>query len=296
MPVAQPLDAGVGVALLGHQGLEGHFLVADHRLALPQPFVQGAPTQRRQGRLELALARLVFLVLLGCLGLPVQPFELALQLLAQIGQARQVFLGTPNTVLGLAAALLVLGDAGRFLDEVAQLLGLGLDQLGDHALLDDRVAARPKAGAEEDVGDVPTAALGAVEVVGVLRLAGHLAADGNLRVRRVLADQGVVAVVEDQLDARLADRLAAGGAVEDDIGHRLATQVLGRAFAHHPAHRVDDVRLAATVGPDHRGHVAGEVDRGRVDERLESGQADAFQAHGRSEARLATTSSQLRLQ
>ncbi len=137
MTVAQAFDAGIGTALLGHQGLEGHLLVTDHLLAAADLLVQGLPAQRQQLSLELTLLGLVFLVLLRGLGLPVQALELALQLLAQVGQARQVFLGAADAILGLATALLVLGDAGGFLDEVAQFLGLGLDQLADHALLDD---------------------------------------------------------------------------------------------------------------------------------------------------------------
>ena len=279
MPVAQTLDAGIGTALLGHQRLEGHFLIADHRLTVADLLVQRLPPERGQLGLELTLLGLVFLIFLGGLGLTMQAFELALQLLAQVGQARQVLVGAADAALGLAAALLVLGDTGGFLDEVAQILGLGLDQLADHALLDDRVAARPEARAEEDVGNVAAPALGAVEEIGVLSVAGHPAADGDFGKGRVLAHQRVVAVVEDQLDGGLGHRLAGVGAVEDDIGHRLAAQVLRRAFAHHPAYGVDDVGLAAAVGPDHRRHVAGKVDRGRIDEGLEARQLDAFEAH-----------------
>ncbi len=188
-------------------------------------------------------------------------------------------MGAAYAVFGLAAAFLVLGDAGRFLDKVTQVLGLGFDQLGDHALFDDRIAARAQAGAEEDIGNVATAALGAVEEVAVLAVARDFAADGDFRVGRVFADQGAVGVVEHQLDAGLAHWLAAGGAVEDDVGHRLAAQVLGRALAHHPADGVDDVRLAATIGPDHRRHITGEVHRGRVDEGFEPRQFDALEPH-----------------
>jgi len=279
MAVTQALDGSVGTALLGHQRLESDFLVADHLLAAADLLVQGLPAQGQQLGLELTLLGLVFLVLLRRLSLTVQAFELALQLLAQVGQARQVLLGAADTVLGLATALLVLGDAGGFLDEIAQLLGLGLDQLADHALLDDRVAARPQTGAEEDIGDIAATALGAVEEIGVLPVTGDPAADGNLGEGGVFAHQRVVAVVEDQLDGGLGHRLARVGAVEDDVGHRLAAQVLRRTFAHHPAHGVDDVGLAATVGPDHRRHVAGKAHRRRIDEGLEAGQLDAFQAH-----------------
>src|SRR5690606_4473435 len=139
-----------------------------------------------------------------------------------------------------------------------------LDQLGDHALFDDRVAARPQTGAQEDVGDVAAPAFGAVQKVGVLRVAGHPAADGDFPVAGVFAAQGAIGIVENQLDAGLRHRLAGVGAIEDDVGHRLAAQVLGRAFAHDPAHGVDDVGFAAAVRPDHGRHVAGEIGRAHV--------------------------------
>ncbi|CAM5576979.1 hypothetical protein SSTU70S_02917 [Stutzerimonas stutzeri] len=279
MTVTQALDAGVGIALLGHQRLEGNLLIADELLALPHLLIQCLPAQGRQLRFELTLLGLVLLILFRRLRLAMQAFELALQFLAQVSQARQVLVSTTDAVLRLATALLVLGNAGRFLDEVAQVLRLGLDQLGDHSLLDDRVAARAEPGAEKDVGNVAPAAFGAVEEVGVLPVAGNAAADGNFGEGRVLAGQAAVGVVEDQLDARLRHRLAGVRAVEDDVRHRLAAQVLRRAFTHHPAHGVDDVGLAAAVRPNHRRHVAGKAHRGGVDEGFEAGEFDAFQSH-----------------
>jgi hypothetical protein len=54
----------------------------------------------------------------------------------------------------------------------------------------------------------------------------------------------------------------------------LAAQMLGGTLAHHPAHGVDDVGLAAAVGADDRAQIAGEIDGGGVHERLEPGQFD----------------------
>ncbi|MNX42484.1 hypothetical protein D3C86_729080 [compost metagenome] len=188
-------------------------------------------------------------------------------------------MGAADAVFGLAAALFIFRDAGRFFDEVAQVFRLGFDQLGDHPLLDDRVTARAQTGAEEDIGDVATPAFGAVEVIRGLAVAGDFTANRNLGVGGVLAQQRAVGVVENQFDTGLTHRFAAGRAVEDDVGHRLATEVLRRTLAHHPAYGVDDVRLAATIGPDHRRHVTGEVHRGRVDEGFESRQFDALEPH-----------------
>jgi len=162
---------------------------------------------------------------------------------------------------------------------IAQILRLGLDQLGDHALFDDRIAAWSEAGAEEDIGDVAAPTFHPVEKVGVLRVTGDATADGDFGEGGVLAGKRTVGVVEDQLDARLGHRLAGVGAIEDDVGHRLAAQVLRRAFAHDPAHGVDDVGFSAAVRADHCRHVAREADRSGIDEGFETGEFDAFQSH-----------------
>ncbi|KAG1395420.1 hypothetical protein G6F59_014006 [Rhizopus arrhizus] len=181
--------------------------------------------------------------------------------------------------LGFLAALLVLGDAGRLFQVHAQVFRARLDDLADHALLDDRVAARAQAGAEEQVGDVAATALGAVEIVVAGAVAADRALDRDFVERGVFAGNRMVGVVEDQLDGGLRDRLAGVGAGEDHVGQRVAAQAAGRTFAHDPAHGVDDVRLAAAIGPHHAGHVGRQVQGGRIDERLEAGQLDRGKTH-----------------
>src|SRR3546814_806693 len=53
-------------------------------------------------------------------------------------------------------------------------------------------------------------------------------------------------------------------------------------LSHHPAHRVDDVGLAAAVRADHAGHVGRQVQRGGIDEGFETGELDRGQAHAAS--------------
>ena len=129
---------------------------------------------------------LQFAIALGGAGLALQMVELARQFLAHVVQPLEVLLGVPDPVFGFAAALLVLRDAGRFFEIDAQVFRLRLDELADHALLDDRVAARPETGAEEDVHDVAATALRAVQEIGRLRVARDLAPDRDLaRIRRI---------------------------------------------------------------------------------------------------------------
>jgi hypothetical protein len=55
--------------------------------------------------------------------------------------------------------------------------------------------------------------------------------------------------------------------------------MLRALFAHAPADRVHDVRLAATVRSDDPDHVVIEVDDGSIDERLESCDFKLFDVH-----------------
>src|SRR5690606_33103717 len=172
------IDPPFGVAMRGDHRLQCILETAYFLLPLPGLGIQALPAQGLQLGLELTFLGLTGLVLLRSLRLAMQVRQLTLQLLAQVGQTLEVLMGTADAILGFAPALLVFGDAGGLFDEQAELVGLGLDELGNHALLDDRIAARTQPGAEKDVGNVPAAAFGTVEEVLVLPFPGHLAADG----------------------------------------------------------------------------------------------------------------------
>ena len=60
----------------------------------------------------------------------------------------------------------------------------------------------------------------------------------------------------------------------DDVGDVFTAQLLGRAFTHNPANRVDDIGFAAAVGANHRAPITREGDRRRIDERLKSSKLD----------------------
>src|SRR6185437_4660639 len=226
--------------------------------------------------------RALFLQLLPAFGgarLPVQMIELLLDFLAHVLDAVEVLARGLDAAFGFLAAFLVTRDAGGFFQMDAQLFGPRFDNLRNHALLDDRIAARAEAGAEEQVGDVAAAAAHAVQVVVGLRITADAAFHRDLVEAGVLATQRAVGVVENQLDGRLPDRFASGRAGKDHVGDRFAAQPAGRAFAHHPADRVDDVGLATAVGAADPGEIGGKVQDGRIDEGLESGQLDGGQAH-----------------
>ena len=220
-----------------------------------------------------------FVVLAGDRGLCLEALHLGAELDADVLDAGQVLARVGDATLGFLAPLLVTGDAGGFLEEDAQLVRLRLDDARDHALADDGVGARAKAGAEEQVGDVLAAHLQVVDVVLGLAVARQHALDRELGVLRPLPGGTAERIVEDQFDGGTRHRLALAGAVEDHVLHRFAAQFGGFRFAEHPAHGVHHVGFSAAVGADDADQLPRQGDGGGVDEGFETGEFELCQAH-----------------
>ncbi len=220
---------------------------------------------------------------LRLVGLARQVADLLVDLVAQVLQALHVLARVGDAAFGFLAALLVARDARGLLDEGTHVVAARLDDARDHALLDDGVAARAQARAQEQRGDVLAAAARAIDEVGAVAIARDHALQRDLGVAGVGAADLAVAVVEDQLDRGRAHGPAAAGPVEDDVGHRIAAQVARGKLAHHPAHGIDDVGLAAAVRAHDAGEVGRERDIGGVHEGLEPGELYSGQAHQEGE-------------
>ena len=278
--LAHAFQIGFDVAQLGHTRFQrvGRF---QQRRMHTLFFLRGIAVLQEPELVQLQRALLLQLAVgLGHLGLLFQLVEVGIQLAQDVVDARQVLARVLQPVLGLAAAFLVLGHARGFFEEQPQLLGARFDDAADRALADDGVGPRPQARAHEHVLHVAAAHRLVVDVVAGAAVAREHALDGDL-AELVPRPAGTrVAVVEDQLHAGAAGRLAQARAVEDDVLHRLAAQLAGLAFAQHPAHRVHDVGLAAAVGPDHADTLPGQREGGRVAEGLEAGELDLVEAHG----------------
>ena len=70
-----------------------------------------------------------------------------------------------------------------------------------------------------------------------------------------------------------------GGAREDHVLHAVAAHHARAVLAHHPAQRLEQVRLAAAVRADHAGQPRIDHELGRVDEALEPEKAQAGELH-----------------
>ncbi len=182
-----PLDIGLDLALTGDLRLQGGLALGQRRPHVARALVQLLQPEHQELGRRAALLVLEPAVAFRRLRLAVEVLQLLLDLFQQVHQAVEVLARVADAVGGLAPPFLVLGDAGGLLEEHPHLFRLRLDEPGDHALLDDGVAARPEARAEEDPGDVLAAAARAVQVVIGDAVAGDFPADGDLGVAGVLA-------------------------------------------------------------------------------------------------------------
>ena len=257
-------------SLIGQRRIQPAALIRDMPRIAVRFLVAGPPLEREVLGLELALRRLELAVLPGKGGLALEVREPARELLAQVVQPIEVLLRVAHPVLGLAPTLLVPGDPRCFLDDVAQIVGLRLDDPRDRSLFDDRVAARTEPGTVEHVHDVASPAPRTVERVRRLSFAHELAAHRDLVVRGETAAGATVEIVEHELDARTAHRLARPRSVEHHVRHGVAAQTARRYLAHDPANRIDDVGLSAAVRAHDADDFAGKLDGGGIDEGLEA--------------------------
>ena len=240
-------------------------------IAYPGLPVQTLQAQGQQFGLQFALLFFQRLIASCRSRLTLQVPNLLFHLFAHIVQSIEILARVADSVFRFAAPLLVARNARGFLQKRAQVVRTRFDDARNHALLDDGITARSQARAEEKLSDVLTADFRAIDEVIRGAIAAHGAAQRDLVVGRVLSADLAVGIVEHHFDRCRAQRLTRGGAVEYDVGHRIAAQMLRGDFAHDPAHRIDDVGLPASIRTHYARQAAGKSDGRRIDEGFEAG-------------------------
>ena len=206
-------------------------------------------------------------VLLRRLGLLAQGHDLQLQLIDLVVDAQEVFLRAGELALRLLLAVAVARDAGRFLKDLAALVALAGNDLGDATLPDDRVPVAAETGVHEQLVDIAQAAGLAVDIIFALATAVIAAGDHDLGVLGV-EDAG--AVVKDERHLRKAHGAALFRAAEDDVLHLAAAQRFRALLAHDPQDGVRYIRLAAPVRADDRRDLLVKIQARLVREGLEA--------------------------
>ena len=167
-------------------------------------------------------------------------------------------------------------DAGRLLEDNPPVAGRFLQQHVDFALLDHAVRLGPHAGAGEQIADVAQPGREAIDEI--LALAAPIDAAGDVDLGGVDRQQ-LAGVVEGERDFSRVQSPPGRRAVEDDVGHLLAAEALDALLAEHPLDRVDDVRLARSVGPHHDRDPGGEFESGPLGKALETDEFEGVE-HG----------------
>ena len=162
------------------------------------------------------------------------------------------------------------GYSGRLLEQGPARLGLGLDQFADPPLPDHGRRARAGRLVGEEELHVLGARLLAVDAIDGTGLAFDAA--GNVQFVGVVkaCRGGAILIIEEERDLGGVARRASGRTGKDDVVHARGAHVLVGILAHHPAQGLDEIRLAAAIGPDDAGQPRFDDEIGRLHERLEA--------------------------
>src|SRR5690606_8674420 len=123
---------------------------------------------------------------------------------------------------------------------------------------------------KKNIVNIATPDLLIINVVATRTIPGQHPAYGNFGVDAPLAYRPPFGVVENQLYGRPGRRLTMTRSAKDHILHGLATQLRRSGFTQHPTHRINNIRLAATIWPDYANQLTGRGNYCRFDKRLES--------------------------
>ncbi|MGY4298038.1 hypothetical protein ACVWXN_006133 [Bradyrhizobium sp. i1.4.4] len=215
----------------------------------------------------------------GLAGLLLQAFHLAGELADHVLDAGEVGFGRLQPQFGLVAAGVQAGDAGGVFQHAAALLGLGLDDLADLALVDEGGRTRAGGGVGEQDLHVARTHVAAVDTIDRAGLALDAAGDFEQLAVVHRRRRGAIGVVDRHRHFGVVARRTVAGAGEDHRVHVGRAQRLVRGLAHRPAQRFDEIRLAATVGSDHAGQAGLDDEVGGLNEGLEAVKAQAGDFH-----------------
>ncbi len=232
--------------------------------------------------------RLEIAVTLRLAGLAAEPGELCLLRPAHVLEPGEIGLGGAELELGLVAAGIEPADPRRLFEQGAALLGAGADQGAHPVLADDRRGTRPGGEIGEQGLDVAGPHFTAIDTEGAARPAFEAAGDLEFGLFVEGGRSEALGPFEAQRDfgeIACRTRMASG---EDDVVHLAAAQAARRALAHHPAQRIDHVRLAAAIGADDAGKAGADLKGDGFGEALEPADADGGEADAHAQRGLSS--------
>ncbi len=260
----------LGLGLLRHRrkrSLECGLLLFDQRAG-------GDPMQMMLQRFGLADLAGDLAIALRLAGLALQRLQLRGELPHQVGQPGEIAFGCLEPQLRLVPPAMQACDARGIFEHTAALLRLRVDDLADAALAHERRRARAGRGVLEQQTHVTGPCILAVDPVGRARLALDPPRHLEHVVVVELGGRAAIGIVDEKRDLGAIARRTILAAGEDHVVHGRAAHALVRGLAHGPAQRLEQVRFAAAVRPDHPGETGLDQELGRLHEGLEAEKAE----------------------
>ena len=213
------------------------------------------------------------------LRLPGNRVQLGLHLAEDVIQPDHILPGGLHLPNGGLLPALVLGDAGRLLDELSSIFRFCLDKRGDTALFYEGVGPSADPRSHEKFTDVQQTAGDFIDRVFALPVAEEAAGDHHLTVIRVIAGEFLLVRRENHGDLGHPDGCGLVGTVEDHVVHLFPAEGLDPLFPHDPADRICDVALAAAVRADNAADSGRKIDDDLFPKRFETGDFQFFESH-----------------
>ncbi len=215
-------------------------------------------------------------MLLGHLGLLPERLQLSPELGQHVLQAQEILIEPRELAFRPFLPTAVLRDPGSLLDVLAALFGAGEEDLFQLTLAHDGMERSADPGLRQELLDVQQPHDLAVDPVLALSATEDRAADLEFGHRHGDLSRRVV---DDELHLGHAERGSGWRTGEDDVGHVAAAEGASALLAERPADRIDQVRLARSVGTDDHTDARDELQDGLVRERLEAADLDLTQEH-----------------
>ena len=211
--------------------------------------------------------------------LPLQAVALRLELAHQVFQPGHVAFRCFQLEFGLVPPAVKAGNACGIFKNAAALLRLGIHDLADAALLDKGRRASAGRCIFEQQPYIARADILAIDAEGGTGLAFDAPRDFQLVAFVEFGRGTAFGVVYEKDDFGRVARRSVLRAGENDIVHGGAAHALVRCFAHDPAQGLEQVGLAAAIGPDNSGEARLNHELDRFDEGLEAQQPETRNFH-----------------
>ena len=209
--------------------------------------------------------------------LPLERPHQALLFNQEILEPRQIDVGRLQPTDRAVAAMPVLDDPGRLLDDGPMLLGSGVEHTVDPTLADEHVLVASHAAVTEHFLNVEQTARRPIHFVFARTVS--IQATRHRDLREIESEPSRI-VVERQGHLSATERRAHCRPCKYHVLHPLGTERARGLGTQYPSDRIDDVRLSRAVRADDDRHARLALDPGAICERLEADEGECLQMHG----------------